>query len=108
MIITNNENVATWAGLAPPGPGGPRPDGRGGLPLLSIGVSAALPALAHVRGGVPQGYVRLLVFDADSTLVSSETRQLSAAARNNYEDLQVQVIAPQDGYVTAYVANESN
>ena len=96
------------AGLAQPGPGGPRPDGRGGLPLLTIGVSAALPALAHVSGGVPQGYARLLVFDADSNLVGSHTQQLSPQALNNYEALRVQVIAPQDGYVTAYVANESN
>ena len=57
---------------------------------------------------MPKGYVRLLVFDADSDLVSSQTRQLSSAARTGYEPLTVQVIAPQDGYVTAYVGNESN
>ena len=79
------------------------------LPLLSIGVSAGLPALTQVSGGVPKGYVRLLVFDADSNLVSSQTqtRQLTSAARTNYEDLSVQVIVQQNGYVTAYVGNES-
>ena len=83
---------------------------RGALPLLSIGVSAALPALIKPSGGVPQGYVRLLVFDADSNLVGQQvqTRQLSAAAATGYEPLTVQVIAQQDGYVTAYVGNESN
>jgi len=97
------------AGLLQPPPGAPRLDGRrGGLPLLSLGVSAGLPALVQASGGVPQGYVRLLVFDADSNLVGSQTRQLSQAARAGYEPLQVQVIAPQDGYVTAYVGNESN
>jgi len=97
------------AGLLQPPPGAPRADGRrGGLPLLSIGISAALPGLVQVGGGVPKGYVRLLVFDADSNLVGSQTQQLSQAARAGYEPLQVQVIAPQDGYVTAYVGNESN
>ena len=82
---------------------------RGALPLLSIGVSAALPALVQPSGGVPRGYARLLVFDADSNLVSQQmqTRQLSAAANGGYEPLTVWVIAAQDGYVTAYVGNES-
>jgi len=101
--------AAFVAGLLQPAPGGPRPDGRrGGLPLLSLGISAGLPALVPVGGGVPKGYVRLLVFDADSNLVSSQTRQLSQAARTGYEALTVQVIAPGDGYVSAYVGNESN
>ena len=52
--------------------------------------------------------MRLLVFDADSNLVSAQTRQLSSAARTGYEPLRVQVIVQQDGYVTAYVGNESN
>ena len=90
----------------------PGADGRrrGALPLLNIGVSAALPALLHYGGGVPQGYVRLLVFDADSNLVSQQvqTRQPSAAAASGYEPLTVRVVAAQDGYVTAYVGNESN
>ena len=75
-----------------PGTDGSR---RGALPLLSIGVSAALPALIKYSGGVPLGYARLLVFDADSNLVSQQvqTRQLSAAAASGYEPLQVQVIA---------------
>ena len=100
------------AALLHPQPAAPPAlDGRrGSLPLLSIGVSAALPALIKPSGGVPQGYVRLLVFDADSNLVSQQvqTRQLSAAAATGYEPLTVQVVAAQDGYVTAYVGNESN
>ena len=98
------------AGLLQPLPGAPPgADGRrrGALPLLSLGVSATLPALLRLGGGVPQGYARLLVFDADSNLVSSQTRQLSAAANGGYEPLTVQAIVGQDGYVTAYVGNES-
>ncbi|WP_317173627.1 RHS repeat domain-containing protein [Hymenobacter montanus] len=48
------------------------------------------------------------MFDADSNLVSQQTQQLSAAALNNYESLRLQVVVPQDGYVSAYVGNESN
>jgi hypothetical protein len=57
--------------------------------LLSLGVSAGLPALGQAGGGVPKGYVHLLVFDADSNMISSQTQQLSQAALIGYEPLQV-------------------
>ncbi|MBD2770373.1 hypothetical protein IC235_21000 [Hymenobacter sp. BT664] len=98
-------------GLLQPAPSQPTPpDGvrRGGLPLLQVGVAAGLAAVPQLSGGVPRGYVRLLVFDADSNLVSQQTQQLSQAALNNYESLRLQVVVPQDGYVSAYVGNESN
>ncbi|MBD2768833.1 hypothetical protein IC235_13135 [Hymenobacter sp. BT664] len=98
-------------GLLQPSPSQPTPpEGvrRGGLPLLQVGVVAGLAAVPQLSGGVPRGYVRLLVFDADSNLVSQQTQQLSAAALNNYEALRLQVVVPQDGYVSAYVGNESN
>ena len=89
--------ASSVAALLHPQPAAPPAlDGRrGSLPLLSIGVSAALPALIKYSGGVPQGYARLLVFDADSNLVSQQvqTRQLSAAAATGYEPLTVQVVA---------------
>ena len=98
-------------GLLQPAPSLPAPPDavrRGGLPLLQVGVAAGLASVPQLSGGVPKGYVRLLVFDADSNLVSQQTQQLSAAALNNYERLRLQVVVPQDGYVTAYVGNESN
>jgi RHS repeat-associated protein len=98
-------------GLLQPAPSLPAPPDavrRGGLPLLQVGVAAGLASVQQLSGGVPKGYVRLLVFDADSNLVSQQTQQLSAAALNNYESLRLQVVVPQDGYVTAYVGNESN
>jgi RHS repeat-associated protein len=98
-------------GLLQPAPNLPAPPDavrRGGLPLLQVGVAAGLAAVPQLSGGVPKGYVRLLVFDADSNLVSQQTQQLSAAALNNYESLRLQVVVPQDGYVSAYVGNESN
>ncbi|MBD2768828.1 hypothetical protein IC235_13110 [Hymenobacter sp. BT664] len=89
-------------GLLQPSPSQPTPpEGvrRGGLPLLQVGVAAGLAAVPQLSGGVPRGYVRLLVFDADSNLVSQQIQQLSAAALNNYEALRLQVVVPQDGYV---------
>jgi hypothetical protein len=87
---------------------GPDPTrGRAGLPLLQIGVVAGLTTIPQLSGGVPKGYVRVLVFNADSALVSQQTQQLTSAALNNYEPLRLRVVVPQDGYVTAYVGNES-
>ena len=66
-----------------------------------------LTTISQLGGGVPKGYVRVLVFNADSALVSQQTQQLTAAALNNYEPLRLRVVVPGDGYVTAYVGNES-
>jgi hypothetical protein len=70
-------------------------------------VVAGLTTIPQLSGGVPKGYVRVLVFNADSALVSQQTQQLTSAALNNYEPLRLRVVVPQDGYVTAYVGNES-
>jgi RHS repeat-associated protein len=89
-----------------PGPGA---DGRPRmrpLPFLGIGLGL-VPALAP-RGRVPKGYARVLVFNADSVLVESRTQQLSEQALNRYETLSLQVVAPENGYVTCYVGNESD
>ena len=89
----------------------PAPDptrGRKGLPLLQVGVATGLTSLPQLSGGVPKGYVRLLVFGPDSALVSQQTQQLSAAALNSYEPLRLRAVVPQDGYVSAYVGNESD
>ncbi len=78
------------------------------LPLLQVGVAAGLASLPQLSGGVPKGYLRVLVFDKDSALVSQQTQQLSQAAKGGYEPLRLQVRLPQDGYVSAYVGNESD
>jgi len=57
---------------------------------------------------MPKGYVRLLAYSEDSVLVNSRTQQLSAAALNSYEPLRLSVVAPAEGYITAYVSNESD
>ncbi|MDO7875132.1 DUF6443 domain-containing protein [Hymenobacter sp. ASUV-10] len=99
-------------GLLQQQPAAPTSNDRGArarpFPLLSIGVSAGLPALMSLGNGTPLGYARLLVFDRDSNLVASQTQQLTSAAASGYERLTMSTIITQDGYVTVYVGNESN
>lgn len=76
------------------------------LPFLNVSL-AIVPALAPVSGGVPKGYVRLLAFNQDSVLISSQTRQLSSLASTGYEELKLSLVAPTAGYMEAYVGNES-
>ncbi|MBD2768468.1 hypothetical protein IC235_11260 [Hymenobacter sp. BT664] len=62
-----------------PSPSQPTPpDGvrRRGLPLLQVGVAAGLASVPQLSGGVSRGYLRLLVFDADSNLVGQQIQQL--------------------------------
>jgi RHS repeat-associated protein len=103
--------LANLVGQQPPQPTGVGADpsrGRRNLPLLQVGVTTGLASLTQLGNGVPKGYLRVLVFNKDSVLVEQYTQQLSTAAHQNYEPLQVQLIPLQDGYVTAYVGNEGN
>jgi len=92
-----------------PAPGYEGPRRLRPLPFLGIGVGL-VPALTRQPNGVPLGYARLLVFDADSNLVASQTQtaQLTQQAASGYGPLQLSVTVQQDGYVEAYVGNESN
>jgi len=103
--------LANLIGQQPPQPTGVGADpsrGRRNLPLLQVGITTGLSSLTQLGNGVPKGYLRVLVFDKDSVLVDQYTQQLSTAAHQNYEALQMQFVLPQDGYVTAYVGNEGN
>ncbi|WP_210114353.1 DUF6443 domain-containing protein [Hymenobacter aquaticus] len=77
-------------------------------PMPFLGLSLSLLPLLQQNGRVPKGYVRLLAFNQDSVLVDSHTQQLSNAARNNYEPLHLSLVTPADGYVQAYVGNDSD
>jgi len=94
---------------AQPAPVGLEVTKRKNLPLLQFGVAAGVTTLTQTSG-VPLGYLRVLVFNKDSVLVPEQTKQvqLSARANGGYEELRTQVVLAQDGYVTAYVANESD
>ena len=94
-------------------PASPPPPGldgrkRSDLPLLQVGVAAGLASIPQLAGGVPPAYVRVLVFNRDSALVDQQSQQLSKAAAGNYERLTMQLVLPQDGYVSAYVGSQSD
>jgi RHS repeat-associated protein len=90
----------------PPPPAGEPTKPLKALPFLNVGL-AMVPSLSSVSGGVPKGYVRLLAFDRDSVLISSQTQQLSALASTGYEELKLSLVIPATGYIEAYVGNES-
>ena len=96
--------------LHPASPPPPGLDGRKrqDLPLLQVGVAAGLASIPQLSGGVPQAYLRVLVFNRDSALVDQLSQQLTKAAAGNYERLNLQVVLPQDGYVSAYVGSASD
>ena len=83
---------------------------RKDLPLLQVGVAAGLASIPQLSGGVPQAYLRVLVFNRDSALVPDQPApvQLTQAAQGNYERLSLRLVLPQDGYVTAYVGSQSD
>jgi RHS repeat-associated protein len=87
---------------------------RKNLPLLQVGLSAGLASLPQLSGGVPQAYLRLLVFDKDSVLLKDQcqvvqlTEAASAGVDKGYEELRLRAVLPQDGYVTAYVGSQSD
>jgi RHS repeat-associated protein len=98
-------NLFNPAQAPPPGLEAQR---RKGFPLLQAGVAAGLASIPQLSGGVPKGYLRVLVFNKDSALVRQRTWQLSQAANGGYEPLGDTVRVSQDGYVTVYVGNESD
>ena len=81
---------------------------RQGYPILQVGVAAGLASIPQLSGGVPKGYLRVLVFNKDSALIRQRMWQLSQAANGGYEQLGDTVRVSQDGYVTVYVGNESD
>jgi RHS repeat-associated protein len=87
-------------------PGGELKTKHNSLPFLGLSLSL-VPAL-HPNGSVPKGYMRILVYNADSTLVDTRTQELTIAAHNSYQVLYQRIVAPVDGYIQAYVGNDSN
>ncbi|MCB2379963.1 DUF6443 domain-containing protein [Hymenobacter sp. BT635] len=77
-------------------------------PLPFLGLSLSMLPLLQQNGRIPKGYVRLLVFNKDSVLIDNRTQQLTSAALNSYEPLHLSIVAPTDGYVQAYVGNDSD
>ncbi|MCB2380468.1 DUF6443 domain-containing protein [Hymenobacter sp. BT635] len=103
------------AGLLQPAPLSPTtgPDVSGKLkvlPLLNVALnSSIIEALRQFPDGVPQAYVRLLVFNQDSVPIAEVTQQISILAQTEHEVLMIDIPPlEQAGYVQVYVANESD
>jgi RHS repeat-associated protein len=100
--------VASLVQPAPAGsPAGVDGSRRGGLPLLQLGLGAGVASLPQLSGGVPKGYLRVLVFNQDSALIDQRTIPLTKDALGHYQLLQDTLSIRQNGYVSVYVGNES-
>ncbi|MDJ1505728.1 hypothetical protein [Xanthocytophaga agilis] len=58
-------------------------------------------------GSEPVGYLNILVYNKDYTLISSKIRQVTQAASECWEELYLSHVAIEDGYVQILLANES-
>jgi RHS repeat-associated protein len=84
----------------------------GRVPRLLAGLTVAwtglLPALFHSpKNDLPQAYVRYDLYDKDSVFVKSEVKLLDATARNDWQELALEVTPAQDGYVRVFLENNS-
>jgi RHS repeat-associated protein len=55
----------------------------------------------------PEAYLGYALYDADSNLYDQGRIVLSKKARNRHEELKTRIFVPKDGYIEAYVVNES-
>lgn len=55
----------------------------------------------------PEAYLGYALYDADSNMYDQGRIVLSKKARNRHEELKTRIFVPKDGYIEAYVVNES-
>jgi len=102
--------LAGW--LSQPTPGS-NPDGsstRRNFNWLQVGLAAGLSQLPSFGAGVPHGYLRLLVYQADSTVIQDRIVPITSQAQTSWEPLVLPRFELPKGaaYAQVYVANESN
>jgi RHS repeat-associated protein len=56
----------------------------------------------------PEAYLGYALYDADSNMYDQGRIVLSKKARNRHEELKTRIFVPKDGYIEAYVVNESD
>jgi RHS repeat-associated protein len=54
----------------------------------------------------PKLYLNLLYFDKDMNFITGDYARTSAGATSAFEELSLEVLVPQEGYVLIYVSNE--
>lgn len=81
---------------------------NGIISYLGLGTGLALaPAVQHKRQkGVPKAYLRVMVYDKDSSFVRSFEQPLTAAARGGWEQLELGYRAEEAGHLEVLVVNE--
>lgn len=90
----------------PPGEYGNNGNPRPWLPMLQLGINLA-PNVAAQHYGVPKAYLRYVVLDKDSNYVTEGLQLIDQSGLNNWQELNLNYKAAQDGYVQVYSANES-
>ncbi|MGB3180744.1 MAG: RHS repeat-associated core domain-containing protein [Cyclobacteriaceae bacterium] len=56
---------------------------------------------------LPAAYLNYMLFDSTMTLLDAGYRKVSATASQGHEELLLETVAQQDGYLYSYVSNES-
>lgn len=75
-------------------------------PFLQLGVAIPLTQELFNKKH-PKAYLRYAFFNKDSVFVSGGVRQVSQAAIEGWEPLNLGFVAKEDGYVQVWVGNES-
>ncbi|MCC9138774.1 DUF6443 domain-containing protein [Pontibacter silvestris] len=79
---------------------------KSAFPFLSAGI-ALTPQVLQNSKKAPQAYVRYIAYDSTGNYLGSEYQLLGEEAQDNWEELQLNYTAKDDGYVEVFVANES-
>lgn len=76
------------------------------LPYIGMGIAIA-PQVLQKEKGAPLAYMRYIAYDRDSSYVDSGYQLLTRQANGEWEKLELEYTAEQDGFVEVFLANES-
>ncbi|WP_373493963.1 DUF6443 domain-containing protein, partial [Aquiflexum sp.] len=81
----------------------------GGGPNQILLANAIMLVLTDLqRKPVPEAYMAYALYDVDSNMYDSGKILLSKKARNKHEELKKDIFVPKDGYIEAFVVNETS
>lgn len=76
------------------------------LPYIGAGIALA-PVVLQKEKGAPAAYIRYIAYTKDSSYVDSGYQLLTRRANGEWERLELEYTAEQDGFVEVFLANES-
>lgn len=104
-------SLASWLlGAATAGVGTVTELGTGpgkALPYIGAGIAIA-PQVLQKEKGAPTAYIRYIAYDRDSSYMDSGYQLLTRQASGEWEKLELEYEAQQDGFVEVFLANESH